>query len=211
MNQRRSQWGNFFHTCLTAPRRYFHFLPLFRISSHETDIQTTSLETSPQNWVPGPNGYPRRTSRDQRQATQRTQTSGQRLGNLNKIIGESVMSPNQTLPGSSRLKRNRDFVRVRRKGKPFRCHYFTLFSSPNAKSLPARIGISASRRVGSAVTRNRAKRHYRELFRKIHHQIHPGSDLLLSIRKPSANASFQELEHRFLQAIRYLRLLRSKP
>ena len=84
------------------------------------------------------------------------------------------MSPNQTLPRSSRLKRNRDFVRVRRKGKPFRCPYFILFSSPNAKSLPARIGISASRRVGSAVTRNRAKRQYRELFRKIHHQIHPG-------------------------------------
>ena len=121
------------------------------------------------------------------------------------------MSPKQTLPESSRLKRNRDFVRVRQKGKPFRCPYFILFSYPNTESLPARIGISASRRVGSAVTRNRAKRHYRELFRKIRHQIQPGSDLLLSIRKPSANASFQELDHRFLQAVRYLRLLRSKP
>ena len=120
------------------------------------------------------------------------------------------MSPKQTLSKSSRLKRNRDFVRVRQKGKPFRCPFFVLFSLPNTESLPARIGISASRRVGNAVTRNRAKRHYRELFRKNRHQLRPGSDLLLSIRKPSASASFQELEHSFLQAVSYLRLLRSE-
>lgn len=121
------------------------------------------------------------------------------------------MSPKQTLPASSRLKRNRDFARVRQKGRSFRCPYFILFALPNPEETPSRIGISASRRVGNAVERNQAKRRYRELFRINRHQLRAGSDLLLSIRKPSVTASFQELEHRFLQAIKYLRLLRPKP
>jgi ribonuclease P protein component len=121
------------------------------------------------------------------------------------------MSPKQTLPASSRLKRNRDFVRVRKRGKPYRCPYFILFALPETGDLPARIGISASKRVGNAVARNRAKRQYRELFRTNRHQLRVGSDLLLSIRKPSTTASFQELEHRFLQAMKYLRVIRPKP
>lgn len=120
------------------------------------------------------------------------------------------MSPKQTLPESSRLKRNRDFVRVRQKGKPYRCPFFILFALPNTGDHLSRIGISASKRVGNAVARNRAKRQYRELFRINRHQLRSGSDLLLSIRKPSTKASFQELEQRFLQAIEYLRLMRPK-
>ena len=128
-----------------------------------------------------------------------------------RVSENSIMSPKQTLPESTRLKRNRDFVRVRQKGRPFRCPYFILFACLSDEGIPARIGISASRRVGNAVDRNRAKRYYRELFRINRHRLRSGSDMLLSIRRPSTDASFEDLEHRFLQAIKYLRLLRSNP
>ena len=122
------------------------------------------------------------------------------------------MPPKQPFPAARRIKRNRDFVAIRNTGKPYRCPYFALYALARTDPIDVgnhpRIGISASRRVGNAVTRNRLKRRMRELFRRNQCRIRSDCDLLLSIRSPAANASFDELEQRFQQAIKYKRLLR---
>jgi len=122
------------------------------------------------------------------------------------------MTPKLTLRSTQRLKRNNDFIRVRKTGRSYRCPYFALFSairSENEPTLPsARIGISASIRVGNAVTRNRLKRSFRELFRLRQHQIRPEADIVISIRYPAQKASRSDLERRFEQAVRYNGLLR---
>lgn len=123
------------------------------------------------------------------------------------------MTPKLILNASRRLKLNNDFVRTRKNGRVFRCPYFALFSTIRPEDGPrftsARIGISASKRVGNAVARNRLKRRYRELFRTHQYEIRPGSDIVLSIRYPSNKASLDDLERRFMQAIRYNGLLRT--
>ena len=57
------------------------------------------------------------------------------------------MTPKLTLSAARRLKRNNDFVHVRRNGKTYRCQYFALFSAIRAENCAdfssARIGISA--------------------------------------------------------------------
>lgn len=113
---------------------------------------------------------------------------------------------------ASRLRRNADFLDIRSKGKPYRCPYFALFfrirAHDSADASSPRIGISAARRVGNAVQRNTLKRRFRELFRLRQHEIRPDADLVLSIRQPASRASYQELEQRFLHAIKFLKLQR---
>jgi ribonuclease P protein component len=127
------------------------------------------------------------------------------------------MTPKLGLSAARRLKRNNDFVRVRRNGKTYRCRYFALFStiraSNSADFSSARIGISASKRVGNAVARNRVKRRFRELFRKWQFDIRADVDIVISSRLPAIEAEAEDLEQRFLHAIQYngLRRRPSKP
>ncbi len=116
-----------------------------------------------------------------------------------------------TLRPASRLRRNADFLEIRDAGKPYRCPYFMLFSRIRVLSdadLPCpRIGISAARRVGNSVQRNAAKRRIREVFRLHQHAIKPGADIVLSLRSPIVKATYQEIEQRFLHALKFQRLL----
>jgi ribonuclease P protein component len=49
-----------------------------------------------------------------------------------------------------------------------------------------RLGITVSRKVGSAVVRNRVKRQVREWFRDARHRLHPGIDLVVIGRSSAA-------------------------
>ncbi|MBC2607245.1 ribonuclease P protein component [Pelagicoccus albus] len=114
---------------------------------------------------------------------------------------------------TSRLCRNADFLQIRSIGKPYRCQYFALFSrirTPEvADVLCPRIGISAARRVGNSVTRNKIKRRFKELFRLHQHQIRSEADIVLSLRFPAGLANYQDLEQRFLHALKYRGLLKT--
>jgi len=120
-----------------------------------------------------------------------------------------------TLRPAARLRRNSDFIAIRSGGKPYRCPYFALFSEVRSlvgsDATASRIGISAARRVGNAVARNRIKRRFRELFRLHRHKLKPGVDLVLSLRQPAGAATYRELEQRFLHALKFKRLLASAP
>ena len=86
---------------------------------------------------------------------------------------------NRTLTRGERIRRRPDFLRVQREGARSRGRYFTLFTLPNGLEV-ARLGVIASRRVGRAVRRNRAKRLVRELFR--HRKGPPGVDVVVLVR-----------------------------
>jgi ribonuclease P protein component len=66
---------------------------------------------------------------------------------------------------------------------------------------PARLGVTASRAVGSSVDRHRAKRMVREVFRRHQHRIPPGLDLVIAARSSLLRLSFVRLEERFLQSL----------
>jgi ribonuclease P protein component len=61
---------------------------------------------------------------------------------------------------------------------------------------PARLGIAATRKMGAAVERNRAKRLVRELFR--HHKPSRALDVVVVPRREMLNASYDRLEAEFL-------------
>lgn len=70
----------------------------------------------------------------------------------------------RTFDKSRRLRRRAEFQRVFDGGLRIRGRFLTLLLAPNEAST-ARLGIVASRKLGDAVRRNRAKRVIREIFR----------------------------------------------
>jgi ribonuclease P protein component len=69
-----------------------------------------------------------------------------------------------------------------------------IFSRPNDLA-HARLGLSVSRRVGSAPRRNLIKRRLRESFRLLQHDIPRGYDLIIVVRPhdPLGLAEYQKL------------------
>lgn len=59
-----------------------------------------------------------------------------------------------------------------------------------------RLGITASRKVGNAVRRNRFKRRVREWFRRRRRELDPGLDVVVIARKSGAALGMEELDER---------------
>ena len=59
-----------------------------------------------------------------------------------------------------------------------------------------RLGITASRKVGNAVRRNRFKRRIREWFRRRRGELEPGLDLVVIARKSGVSLGIEELGER---------------
>ena len=67
----------------------------------------------------------------------------------------------------------------------------TVFVLPN-DGAAARLGVAATRKIGSSVDRNRAKRLAREVFRR--HKIAAGLDIVIVPRREMLDAPFASLE-----------------
>jgi ribonuclease P protein component len=59
-----------------------------------------------------------------------------------------------------------------------------------------RLGITASRKVGNSVCRNRFKRRVREWFRERRGELDPAVDLVVIARRSGAELSLQDLDGR---------------
>ncbi len=66
---------------------------------------------------------------------------------------------------------------------------------------PLRLGVVASRRVGGAIRRNRAKRRLREAFRKNEPREAIAADVVLIARNAIIEASFQEIERTYVRGV----------
>ena len=88
-----------------------------------------------------------------------------------------------------RLKKNRAFQYVYRKGHSVACRNLVMLLAPGRE---LKIGFSVSKKTGNAVTRNRIKRRLRECFRPYLGDVKTGSYVIVA-RPSAAEAAFEDL------------------
>jgi ribonuclease P protein component len=105
-----------------------------------------------------------------------------------------------------RIRRRADYLRIQREGSRTHGRYVTLVGLPNGSDTP-RLGVTASRRLGAAAARNRAKRLIREIFRR--NKPTQGLDLVVIPRRELLEATFAAVQEDFRSTLRrYVRTAR---
>ena len=95
---------------------------------------------------------------------------------------------------AERVRVRREFERIYKEGARVHGRFMTLFVLPNGSAIP-RLGVSATRKLGGAVERNRVKRLARELFRR--RKPAAGVDIVVVPRREMLDAPFSSLEADF--------------
>jgi len=95
---------------------------------------------------------------------------------------------------SERIRRRAEYQQIYDRGTKVHSRLFTLFRFPNGLET-GRLGIAATRKLGGAVARNRAKRLVREVFRR--NKLAAGFDIVIVPRREMLDTSLVALESEF--------------
>ena len=98
------------------------------------------------------------------------------------------------------LRYRKDFDRLYKKGRSTGDKYIVVFHVANG-FLYSRKAFLASKKVGGAVVRNRARRLMKESFRKMEQEVKPGRDILFIARSSIKGASCSEVESSLRRAL----------
>jgi len=104
------------------------------------------------------------------------------------------------------LKKNYEFQRIFKKGRFQAGRFMTLYVLEN-RSGTNRLGITASRKVGKSVKRNRIKRLIRKNFRLIENNIETGYDIVFVARESNIMPEFDDIRREMKYLLKRLNLL----
>lgn len=104
-----------------------------------------------------------------------------------------------------RLRQRADFLAAAQ-GAKVTTAAFVLQARERKDGGPARVGFTVSRKVGSAVERNRVRRRLREIVRlTAAARLRSGHDYVLIGRRPALSLPFERMTEDFDKALRRLR------
>jgi ribonuclease P protein component len=104
-----------------------------------------------------------------------------------------------SFPKARHLRRASEYDRVKRDGLVRRGKLLTLNVTAVENAGLCRVGFITSRRLGSAVIRNRVRRRLREIVRQHQHDLRQDLWIVLIARREAANASYRALEDEWLR------------
>lgn len=108
---------------------------------------------------------------------------------------------------TNRLRKNSEFKLVYQNGHVYRSRYFILRCLEKSDSADTRVGIAPSRKIRTAVERNKIKRRVRELYREYKHLVKDGMDLVFIIKFNALSVSFFTLKKDFEYLLKKSRLI----
>ena len=112
-----------------------------------------------------------------------------------------------SFPKQRRLTRASEYQRVKRDGLARSGKLLILSTAVVENSGLSRVGFITSRRLGSAVVRNRVRRRLREIVRRDQHDLRQDFWIVLVARRDAATASYPALEDEWLRLARRASIL----
>ncbi|EOC99431.1 ribonuclease P protein component [Caldisalinibacter kiritimatiensis] len=106
-----------------------------------------------------------------------------------------------------RLRSNKEFKRVYKKGKSLANRYLVMFYIKNPYNYN-RVGFTVTKKLGKAVVRNKVRRRIKEGYRLNADKVKQGYDIIFLSRVNAKNAEYKDLERAILHLIRKSGLLK---
>lgn len=166
---------------------------------NETNLPTKQSTQETHARIPGAHGHGSRTQRDQTPAGQGSQASY----GIDPAETAALVTPSkgdERFPKANRIRKRGEFLRVQRVGRRRAGRCFVVITAP-ARGEQTRLGITASRKVGGAVVRNRIKRMVREFFRRTKAYISPAQEILVIALPQAATAKYADVVDELSRAV----------
>ncbi len=97
-------------------------------------------------------------------------------------------------PKAARLLARKEFLAIQKQGKRSHSRHFVIITSHSGNKRP-RLGITASRKFGNAIARNKLKRRLREIFRLQQEKLETGYDILIIPKFKARHLSFAQTQN----------------
>jgi len=98
------------------------------------------------------------------------------------------------LPRVYRLKSKHDFKKVYKYGRSYANIYLVIYVYKKKDNQKPRVGFSVSKKIGSAVVRNKIKRRMREVLRPLMGLLIKNVDIIFIARKKINGATYQDIK-----------------
>jgi ribonuclease P protein component len=181
-----------------------HFLKnnFVEVNKHEKNLSAKQYFTQAYPRISGKDGHKEWQACYQAQKSKRAQSPVRK--NCRKIIKSYcvIIDTTATLPKTSRLRKRADFLQLASAERKTTVRGFLVVWRENNLQT-ARLGITASKKIGCAVVRNRVKRYLREFFR--HNRLGLSAvDINIIARRESAEMTYPDIERELNKAFRYI-------
>lgn len=107
-----------------------------------------------------------------------------------------------------RIKKNTEFQAVFKKGRSTANRQFIVYVLKKEEQPVFRIGLSVSKKIGNAVTRNRIKRYIRQSFFELQEGLTGGNDYVIIARKPAADMDYFEVKKSLAHVLKLAKVLK---
>ena len=111
------------------------------------------------------------------------------------------------MPNTQTLTLNKEFKRAYYRGRSFATPVLVVYAVKNRRRIN-RIGLTATKKIGKAVKRNRARRVMREAFRLMEPELADGYDFVLVARVKTSFVPMQQVLDALRRACEKLALLK---
>jgi ribonuclease P protein component len=112
----------------------------------------------------------------------------------------------ERLPRARRVRKRSEYLAIQGAGRRVvGAHYIVMARAAAGADAEPRFGITVSRKVGGAVSRNRVKRWVRESCRRIQRDFPCGLDLVVVARPSAATAGYEPTARELASLARRLR------
>lgn len=116
----------------------------------------------------------------------------------------------RTVKKEYRVKKNKEFQEAFNKGKSLANRQFVVYSLKRPGQDHFRIGLSVSKKLGNAVTRNKIKRYIRQAFLELEEDLVNEYDYIIIARKPAAEMNFFEIKSSLVHVLKLSKALSRK-